>query len=475
MKIPRGCDTCHSSMSQLAFDLDDADSVQAPPRPVRLIHYLGSKLRLIGPIREVVRDVAGRTGDLCDLFSGSGVVSSSLSQMRRVIAVDIQEYSRIIAAALLHRNEVRLSEFDGFLAPAEEDRFCEELTKVFAPLIELERSGIAAAREGAPSLLADLMDAGAVVRALVEGTADLPTSVRPAYEAVLARLEDKGLVDRPETTVSRYFGGLYFGFRQAIELDVLLSRAARLPTDLGDLAKASVLSAASNITPTVGNQFAQPLRPRDKHGRPKEGFWKRLDVAVRADAIQYCREALLTLVERLPTKNGGLAVRADYRDFLTKWSDPIAAFYVDPPYTRDHYSRFYHVLETMCLRDSPVVTRSKIGRRDDRDRMSRGAYRVDRHQSPFCIRSEAPQAFEDLFRGCRNLDAPVVLSYSPPHDRGRAHPRVMRTEDIERIARRYYPKVGVETVGEIAHSKLTKTDLHLEKPDLAEILLVCQL
>ena len=27
--------------------------------------------------------------------------------------------------------------------------------------------------------------------------------------------------------------------------------------------------------------------------------------------------------------------------------------YADPPYTRDHYSRFYHVLETLALRDDP--------------------------------------------------------------------------------------------------------------------------
>ena len=34
--------------------------------------------------------------------------------------------------------------------------------------------------------------------------------------------------------------------------------------------------------------------------------------------------------------------------------------YADPPYTRDHYSRFYHVLETISLFDSPIVSKTKM-------------------------------------------------------------------------------------------------------------------
>ena len=72
--------------------------------------------------------------------------------------------------------------------------------------------------------------------------------------------------------------------------------------------------------------------------------------------------------------------------------------YADPPYTRDHYSRYYHVLETMSLRDNPEVSMTMI-RAGGSPRVSRGVYRADRYQSPFCIKSQAAGAFEELCRG----------------------------------------------------------------------------
>jgi serine protease Do len=88
----------------------------------------------------------------------------------------------------------------------------------------------------------------------------------------------------------------------------------------------------------------------------------------------------------------------------------VSVVYADPPYTRDHYSRFYHVLETMARGDDPQVSLVRSGGRTS---LSRGIYRRDRHQSPFCIRSEVAGAFTTLFRSTRVRDLPLSLSYSP--------------------------------------------------------------
>ena len=40
--------------------------------------------------------------------------------------------------------------------------------------------------------------------------------------------------------------------------------------------------------------------------------------------------------------------------------------YADPPYTRDHYSRYYHLLDTLLLYDYP-------------DPVGKGQYRLDRN------------------------------------------------------------------------------------------------
>jgi adenine-specific DNA methylase len=144
--------------------------------------------------------------------------------------------------------------------------------------------------------------------------------------------------------------------------------------------------------------------------------------------------------------------------------------YADPPYTRDHYSRFYHVLETMCLRDDPPISRvTKGGSRA----VSRGSYREDRHQSPFCIRSAAPAAFEALFAAARRRDLPLALSYSPHEAGDGTHPRVVSSIQIIEIARSYYERVECMVIDGAAHNKLNRGDLKLKTREHAEILVKC--
>ncbi|MGJ8530506.1 hypothetical protein [Maritalea sp.] len=42
----------------------------------------------------------------------------------------------------------------------------------------------------------------------------------------------------------------------------------------------------------------------------------------------------------------------------------------------------------------------------------KGRYREERHQSPFCIKSQVRGAFIDLFEGVKASDSSLVLSYS---------------------------------------------------------------
>ena len=64
-----------------------------------------------------------------------------------------------------------------------------------------------------------------------------------------------------------------------------------------------------------------------------------------------------------------------------------------------HYSRFYHAIETLIRYDYPEV-------------LHKGRYRTDRHQSPFCKRTEVVGAFEVMFQKIREKNSKLVLSYS---------------------------------------------------------------
>ena len=68
----------------------------------RTIHYLGSKLRSLEFIKKTIDELDPSKNGVCDLFSGSGVVSHYLGQDRHIISSDIQNYSTVICKALLN-------------------------------------------------------------------------------------------------------------------------------------------------------------------------------------------------------------------------------------------------------------------------------------------------------------------------------------------------------------------------------------
>jgi adenine-specific DNA methylase len=164
-----------------------------------------------------------------------------------------------------------------------------------------------------------------------------------------------------------------------------------------------------------------------------------------------------------------IAIRGDYREVLERLPTPVSVIYADPPYTRDHYSRFYHVLETVALGDDPKIDQSNLGAR-----MSRGFYRAERVQSDFCIKSKAPAAFEDLFRLSAHTGAPLLLSYSAfDGDRG-GRPRLLSIRDVLAIGRRHYRQVETVELDGADHSKLTSVAMTKGAGTTTEVLFACQ-
>ena len=272
-------------------------------------------------------------------------------------------------------------------------------------------------------------------------------------------------------TTVRYFGGAYFSYEQAVELDCLAALAAdAFSPDLADLFTAALLSTASDSVNTVGKQFAQPIRPRAKHGGIKRHLLSKIDRDRRRNVQATFLEWLGRYAGHEVPGSGHVAVRADYREALKRFSGQYSVVYADPPYTRDHYSRFYHVLETMARRDNPSIARNPGAAESE---LSRGLYRDDRHQSPFCIKSQAAGAFRELFELASGGGANMVVSYSP-FESG-AHPRLMQIDALLGLAREFYPNVELESVDGVTHSKLNHSSLNFDIPDEAEVLLICRL
>jgi adenine-specific DNA-methyltransferase len=455
--------------NQLEF-VDYSPSEAWAPGIFRPIHYIGSKLRVIDPILEAIDSVSLGVGPVCDLFAGSGTVALALAQSREVLCGDIQEYSRVICSALLKRHDLNHSMHQTFLEDARGR--AAVLHDVMSPLIGYEKSCIEEAASAQDfARLCNIVQQGSIVSSETHSAAVTNKELSNAIKQAESRIQNAG-IGLVDTLVSRYFGGVYFSYAQAADLDALLATAATQSSSIKDFFVAPILSSASAAVNTIGKHFAQPIKPRDGKGRPKTALIAKIrqdrDVNVFSTFENWMRMYAAVHVKC----ETNVVLRSDYRDLLDRHRGPLAAVYADPPYTRDHYSRFYHVLETMTLRDAPGVTTNRVR---GETRVSRGLYRPGRHQSPFCIRSQAPKAFEELFIRVRKHGAPLILSYSPTTEYAGAQPRVMSIDAIANLARRFYPTVRIKMVGSLSHSKLNSTERILGKSSHAERLLICEL
>lgn len=457
-----------TSPSQIEPHEQSQPGLEGTATPWRPIHYLGSKLRALSSIEQALGSVAPHGSRVYDLFAGSGTVSRWLARHRPVTAVDVQEYSRVICSALLNPSAIDLKSVE---AKINENLKTSKGTGshfVAEPLIALEEEAIQLAARGEPTLLADLLDAGSVTTFDSEAR---NKSVREAFCDAQRRFASLKGTEQKGTMMLRHFGGLYFSFRQAAEIDTLLSFAHAEPELNRDVLIAAALTCASELVNTVGKQFAQPIRPRNKQGQIKSNLYGLVARDRFRAATEIFHETLKKYTSLSSARSGCHAVRSDYSDFLSSDGFGDGVVYADPPYTRDHYSRFYHVLETMSLWDDPAISTNTVR---GRTKLSRGAYREGRHQSPFCIRSQAPKAFDQMFQMTSIRNAPVVVSYSPYAAEKGAHPRVMTIDAIREIAFRHYSQVEIASVGDFFHSKLNRSDLNKEIAREAEFLILCK-
>ncbi|MGB7605581.1 MAG: DNA adenine methylase [Lutisporaceae bacterium] len=437
---------------------------------LRPIHYLGSKLRLLEVIGNIIDKIDNTHGVVCDLFSGSGTISKYLSLSRPVISVDIQEYSRVLCSALLNpqKSSYTVSEF---IDVCKSSNNTINLKWCFYELEEYEKWCIKRGSLGNLEPICDLLDNGSIISCGLGDRGNISVELNDIMDKTINRINGLDFNKSTKALVTRYFGGLYFSYKQTIEIDSILEQVFNLEQKYIDTYLAALLSTVSDIVNTVGKQFAQPIKPRNADGTPKKNILKQIQKDRILDVYESYEKWLNIYLNQERTDYKSMVYKCDYVDALDKIDGNVKVVYADPPYTRYHYSRYYHVLETICLRDNPELSLNVV---DGKEKISRGVYRVDRHQSLFSIKSQAYHAFETMFEKVSNIKAALVLSYSPFDESKENTPRILTISQIEEMAKQYFENVEVVSVGQFSHSKLNKNINNFETNYEAELLIVCQ-
>lgn len=344
------------------------------------IRYMGTKRHIAHRVRSLVTDLEPE-GRVLDLFSGMGAVTESLAGVRSVVANDALSFTNVFARCRF-RDQSREHTVAAVL-----DLLRSNYRDSVAALTAGNRDALRheqRALEGSPEDLADYIRDAVVVA----------TSEAAAAKAVAAR-SATGMEHYKLATL--YFGAGYFGLRQAIHLDSLRYAIDSLEADPApsrDWLLAAWLGAASTVVNAPGHT-AQFLRPNDQAAFSRiRRYWRR-------SVWEEFQDRLMELkpVGTSTWRRNNKVVNSDALDLLaTGDMRGIGAVYADPPYTKDQYSRYYHVYETLYRYDYP-------------DSHGAGRVRSDRVSTGFCLKTQVVQSFSDLFRHTAERGVPLILSY----------------------------------------------------------------
>ncbi len=347
---------------------------------------MGNKHGLAPHVVQLAAELPPRT-PLIDVFCGLCSIGSAFARTRRQVwGNDIQGYAALAARCQL-RAESGPRRSGELIAALQADyrRNTSALQGRFAEHLAIE----------------DAVLSGSSAEAFVHYQAAWRHAGNdPTIAAEVRRLAETRT--GPDRLCTLTFAWGYFGLRQAIEIDSVRHAVdrARAHRDLtrahADWALLALLEAASVCASTSGH-FAQFLG-----GTSDAGFAR-----VRRQRRRAIWEHFLAAAD----SQGPFGTRAWRRgnavfneDALKLWPhldqrhDGPAVVYADPPYSKDHYSRYYHVLETLVRYDYP-------------DAVGAGRYRPDRFSTPFSLRRHAPRAFETLFERVAERQWTLILSY----------------------------------------------------------------
>ncbi|MBO6900648.1 MAG: DNA adenine methylase [Rhizobiaceae bacterium] len=387
----------------------------------RSIYYLGNKAASAKEIAHHCEKYSRRGSYIIDLFAGSGAVAREISKYSQVMTNDIQTFSRKICEASLIVSENDKREAKTIILSEDVLRKAENCISRYSNYIDDEQRIVSDTARGVPST-----------------------------EMLREEMTERLFADaKGHDPIVGTFGGVYFTVRDACVLQALYDATSVLPPNQRVVGEACLFAAASRCSITVGNQFAQPRKLSYRDGRAKIAAAK----LYRASAVRNPLEIAFAACDMFPVRGRA----SDQNKCLQGLDTDVAKenigaaklVYLDPPYGREHYSRFYHVLEDIAVGQFAPVDNMK-------SRMRSG-----RFQSPYSIRSQAPRAFTEVLDICSAADVPVAVSYVD-ESRGSAVENRIVTIDFLRalISERYQRLIEIPMMRK-NYSQMNK----LSKPD----------
>jgi adenine-specific DNA-methyltransferase len=389
----------------------DQPAEQVPFRPVQ---YLGNKLRALEAILDATEELVPSRGYVVDLFTGTTVVAQGFaSRGHRVTAVDTQRYAVVFADALLGVGRQR-GESCSFatLSSAGITSPIEGLRRTWIEFIEGEERALAYSDAAALTAL----------------SAQFPLLWRDAGQQHSERIESSArrCALGEIALLTSIYAGSYFGARQALILDELRQNAAlslahgRISKWQYQAALSAIMCAASAAVHSAGKHFAQPLNSGSL--RNERFLAARLLQDRNVDVEDEFAAACDAIDAQAVLADGGHKTWLGPAENFVACDGTADLYYLDPPYTAQQYSRFYHVLETICTYEYPKLFENGL--------LTTGLYPANRYKSAFSSKRKARPAFQTIVEKARASGTALVISYSQSAAGSRGNARMIALDEL---------------------------------------------
>lgn len=301
---------------------------------------------------------------ICDLFSGSGSLSGAIGQQATVVSNDIQAYSGLLADTY--------------------NRAYRDQSTPSADHLLLLASEILERRER---------------KLEVDYDSEMPLAVFNKHEEHQKALLRQDF-DYKWHLFAKNYSGTWWSYEQCLWIDAIREVAEGFRSNpIYPAIMSSLMFAMAYASQGTGH-YAQYRDAKTNSSHKDILIYRKRSIG------QYFQRKYCEVLDYIPDRPAVAHHRSttlDFKDCLRKFEG--GTVYADPPYCFVHYSRFYHALETLVRYDFPKLQIQS-------GKVVKGRYREERHQSPFCIKSQVRGAFVDLFESVKASDSSLVLSYS---------------------------------------------------------------
>ena len=310
--------------------------------------YMGNKKKIAGFIIEAIFPHISQGEIFVDLMCGSGAMSQAFAQLGQTIASDAQEFCQLLA-------RIQGKGFTKERAERVLKKIDVNYMKNFFSLSEMVRGSL----EQENKLYQMNWTDRDIVFAMYTKFAsefELYSSTESVSSTLAELIEVYRENNRkyPYCLFTFYFSNIYFGLLQCIQLDSLRYAIEQLEGEDRQWAMGALIATTYQVSSGHAGHFAQPKEITKKNilevlsSRRKSAyheFSKRF--LCLAQESENCPHEIETI--QGPWQNALQLVK----HYI---GNPVIV-YLDAPYKRDEYSRYYHVLETITKYDYPCSER----------------------------------------------------------------------------------------------------------------------